>query len=103
MDPKVKLKLDLAGPYNPSLLADYVHDKERHRHEEDTFIRLALPNANVGGAHGGRGEFLQTTANELYDPLRADQRLEIRRWWHARIQAEAENIPELRERLVKVA
>jgi hypothetical protein len=85
-------------------LSDYVKELELHRNEEDIFIRLAFQNVSLGGAHGRGDAFLTSVYSELYDqPLDANQKLEVRQWWHDKVQREAEAHDDLQARLAKFA
>jgi hypothetical protein len=40
--------------------------------------------------------------SELYEPLDAERRLEIRQWWHGKIRGEANQFDDLRMRLSRL-
>jgi hypothetical protein len=90
-------------PLSRDFLAEYVRELELQRGEEGIFIRLALGNASAGAAYSGTGPFVTSVVSELYEPLDADRKLEIRRWWHEKARRETSQIAGLRERLFKIA
>jgi hypothetical protein len=90
------------APRSHEFLSDYVRELELQRNEEDIFIRLAFQNVSAGGAHGRGDTFVTSTYSELYDqPLDASQKQEVRRWWHDKVQREAERHDDLQARLAK--
>ncbi len=92
------------APRSREFLSDYVRELELHRNEEDIFIRLAFQNVSVGGAQGRGDTFVTSAYSELYDqPLDANQKREVRQWWHDKVQREAEMYDDLRARLGRVA
>jgi len=89
--------------WNHDSLADYVRELERHAKEDDVFLRLAFENASSGGgAYSGRGLLITSVVSELYEPLDADHKLEIRRWWHEKVRRETNQFDDLRARLYKL-
>ena len=90
------------APRDYAFLAEYVRELELHRKEEDVFLRLAFRNASVGGAHHRTGTFVVIVVSELYEPLDADHRLEVKRWWHEKVRREANQFDDLRTRLSRV-
>ena len=87
------------APRNYGFLAEYVGELEHYRLEEDIFLRLAFENVSSGGAHDGTGPFVASIVSELYEPIDAERKLEIRRWWHERTRREANQYDDLRMRL----
>lgn len=85
-----------------AFLADYVRELEKFRNEEDVFIRLGVGNASVGGQTRGTGPYAVSVFSELYEPLDADQKIAIRKWWHERMRTEAGQFTDLRTRLSKI-
>ena len=100
-DPFEKLKKILEdAPRNYDFLAGYVKELEHNRLEEDVFVRLAFENANDSGA--GTGPFIVSVYSELYEPLNAERKLEIRQWWHEKVWREANQFDDLRTQLSKL-
>jgi hypothetical protein len=90
MEDTEKLKSILQDtPRGPDFLAEYLRELKLHRHEEDTFRRLAFRNADPGGAFRGSDRFVVSVFSEMYEPLSPAQKLEIRRWWHEMVHGEA--------------
>jgi len=90
------------APRSREFLSDYVRELELNRNEEDIFIRLAFQNVSVGGAHGRADTFVTSAYSELYDqPLDANQKRDVRQWWHNKVQREAERNDDLQGRLAK--
>jgi hypothetical protein len=103
-DPLEPLKAVLSGaPRDHKFLADYVRELELHRNEVDTFRRLAFENVNPGGAYGGTGTMMVSVFSQMYEPLTAPQKTEIRQWWHELVRREAEASAGLKSRLDKLA
>jgi len=75
-----------------------VRELELRRQEEDVFLRLAFQNAG-GGAYRGTGPFVVIVVSELYEPIDAERKLEIRQWWHEKVRREANQFDDLRMRL----
>lgn len=99
-DPFARLKaaLDAAlRDYNFDFLASYVSERELHRDEEDTFIRLGLANLRFGGVSGSA--HIDSYRSQVYDLLDPEQRIEMRRWWHEMVRREAEAFADLNSRL----
>lgn len=90
------------APRDRDFLEDYVEELERHRTEEDIFVRLAFRNARPGGAYSGTDFQIVSVISELYEPLNPDQKVEIRRWWHETVRREAKYFAGLRVRLAKL-
>lgn len=99
-----RLKQALAdAPRSREFLSEYVRELEMHRREEDIFIRLAFRDASAGGAFGRGDTHITSVYSELYDrSLDANQKREIRLWWHDRVRREAEGFADLRARLAKL-
>ena len=78
---------------------------EWHHHEEDIFIHQAIQNANASGAHLLRGTqcFVTDVYSEMYEPLHAADKLEIRRWWHEMVRGKANQFTDLRARLAQAS
>jgi hypothetical protein len=91
------------APRGYGFLAGYVGELEHDRDEEDIFLRLAFENASAGGAFHGTGPFVVSVRSELYEPLDAKRKLEIRRWWHEMVRREANQLDDLRARLSDLA
>lgn len=92
------------APISLDLLTNYVRELELHRSEEDIFIRLAFRDLSVGGATGRGDTYLTSAYSELYDqPLDPNQKREARRWWHDRMQREANRHDDLKARLAKLS
>jgi len=100
-----RLKKELEdAPRSHEFLSEYVRELELHRNEEDIFIRLAFQNVSAGGAYGRGGTFVTSAYSEIYDqPLDVNQKRELRRWWHDKVQREAERHEDLHARLAKVS
>ena len=90
------------APRDYAFLAEYVRQRELHRQEEDIFHRLAFESACAGEAYGKGGPFIVSVVSELYEPLDADHKLEIRRWWHEKMLHEANQFDDLGARLSKL-
>ncbi len=90
------------APRDHGFLAEYVRELELLRHEEDVFRRLALENASSGGAYRGTGPFVVSVVSELYEPLDAERKLEIRHWWHEKVRGEANQLDDLGPRLSRL-
>jgi len=90
------------APRNCDSLSEYVGELERHRHEEDIFRRLAFQNTSGSGPYAAGGTFIVSVFSELYEPLDAERRLEIRRWWHEKMRREADQFADLRARLSRL-
>jgi hypothetical protein len=102
-DPFEQLKKILEDAHRGhDFLAEYVGELERRRNEEDVFIRRAFENVSVGGAIGRGDTFIVSLMSELYDPLDAEHKLEMRRWWHENVRAEASQFDDLKTRLTKI-
>ncbi len=103
-DPFEQLKTALAhAPRGYAFLAGYVGELEHNRSEEDVFIRLAFENASAGGSFPSQGgSFIVSVFSELYEPLDAERKLEIRRWWHEKVRGEANQFPDLKGRLSRL-
>ena len=86
------------APWNYDFLAEYVRELELRRQEQDVFLRLAFQNAS-GGAYRGTGPFVVSVVSELYEPIDAERKLEIRQWWHEKVRREANQFDDLRMRL----
>ena len=98
-DPIERLRSALADtPRNLDFLAEYVSELERQRNEEDIFRPLAFRDAYFGGAE--TGPLVLSVFSELYEPLSAGDKIEIRRWWHEKAHREAHHYDDLRMRLV---
>jgi hypothetical protein len=111
MSTEAKMQYDLFSQLKTSLedaprdqifLASYVKELEKVRNEEDIFIRLGLGNASVGGVSRGTGPYIVSVVSELYEPLEAAQKIEIRKWWHDKLRREAEQSQDLRTRLARL-
>jgi hypothetical protein len=105
-DPLEQLKTTLEdAPRSYGFLSDYVRALEWHHHEEDIFLHHAIQNANASGAHllSGTQYFVSDVYSELYEPLDAADKLEIRRWWHEMVRGKANQFTDLRARLSKLA
>jgi hypothetical protein len=101
LDPVERLKSTLNdAPRNREFLTRYVTEAERHRHEEDVFLRLAFDNATPGGV--GSGPWIVSVVSELYEPLNPEQKAEVRRWWHEKMGREANQYESLRTRLSRI-
>jgi hypothetical protein len=99
-EPFERLKKILAdAPRGYGFLSEYVGELEHNRREDDIFLRLAFENASSGGAHDGTDPFVVSIVSELYEPLDGERKLEIRRWWHEKVRAEANQFDDLRTRL----
>src|ERR1700676_4179648 len=98
-----KLKTTLEdAPRNYDFLAEYVRELEICRQEEDIFLRLAFRNSNSGGANRSKGPFFVSIFSEMYEPLDAERKLEIRQWWHEKVWREANQFDDLRTQLSKL-
>ncbi len=86
------------APRNYDFLAEYVRELELRRQEQDVFLRLAFQNAS-GGAYRRTGPFVVSVVSELYKPIDAGRKLEIRQWWHEKVRREANQFDDLRMRL----
>jgi hypothetical protein len=96
-----RLKIEISdAPRNRALLDDYVTELERHRREEDVFRRLAFENVTPGGVISG--PFVVSVYSELYEPLGAEERKEVRKWWHQLMKREASAFQDLRARLLNL-
>jgi hypothetical protein len=87
------------APRGYGFLAEYVGGLEHNQNEEDVFLRLAFQNASAGGAYRGSDRLIVSVVSELYEPLDAARKLEIRQWWHEKVRSEANQFDELRTRL----
>jgi hypothetical protein len=102
-DPFEKLKTTLADvPRGYDFLAGYVRELELFRKEEDVFRRLAFRNVSSGGSHRGSSLFVVSVFSELYEPLDAERKLEIRKWWDEKVRGEANQFDDLRTRLSRL-
>ena len=100
-DPFEKLKKILEdAPRGYNFLDGYVRKLEHNRHEEEIFIDLAFKDANDSGA--GTGPYIVSPISQLYEPLDAERKLEVRRWWHEMVRGEAKQFPYLKTRLSKL-
>jgi hypothetical protein len=105
-DPLEQLKMTLEdAPRSYGFLSEYVRALEWNQNEEDIFIRHAIEAANADGTHPPRGAHSSLTGvlSELYEPLDADHKLEIRRWWHEMVRGKANRFTDLKARLSKLA
>jgi hypothetical protein len=104
-DPFEQLKATLEdSPRSYGFLSEYVKALEWQHHEEDIFTRLAFENASAGGAsHGRSSSVVVSILTELYEPLDADQKLEIRNWWHEMVRGKANQFNDLKSRLTRLA
>jgi hypothetical protein len=97
-DPSERLKRVLNRvSWDHDSLARYVRELEHHRTEEDIFRRLAFRDAGDNA-----DSFVTNLVSELYDPLNAESKSEVQRWWHAKVQWEAARFDDLKERLLKL-
>jgi len=103
-DPFEQLKMTLEdAPRGYGFLAEYVKELEQHQHEEDIFIHLAFEKASAGGAFSSRGSSsIVSVFSELYDPLDAEHKLEIRGWWHEMVRGKANRFNDLKTRLSRL-
>ena len=98
-----KLKTTLEdAPRNYDFLAEYVRELEICRQEEDIFLRLAFRNSSSGGSNRGTAPFIVSIVSEMYEPLDAERKLEIREWWHEKVWREANQFDDLRTQLSKL-
>ena len=98
-----KLKTSLEdAPRNYDFLAEYVRELEICREDEDIFLRLAFQNSSSGGSYRGTGPFIVSVVSEMYEPLDAERKLEIRQWWHEKVRDEASEFDDLRTQLSKL-
>ena len=98
-----KLKKTLEdAPRNYDFLSEYVRELEICRKEEDIFLRLAFRNSSGGGSYRGTGPFIVSVVSEVYEPLDAERKLEIRRWWHEKVRGEANQVDDLKMRLTRI-
>ncbi len=88
------------GPRDREFLTAYVTEVELHGQEEDVFLRLAFENATAGGA--GTGPWAVSIVSELFEPLRAEQKVDVVRWWHSIMRQEANGYESLRTRLSRI-
>lgn len=72
------------------------------REDEDIFLRLAFQNSSSGGSYRGTGPFIVSVVSEMYEPLDAERKLEIRQWWHEKVRGEASEFDDLRTQLSKL-
>jgi hypothetical protein len=104
-DPLELLKINLEdAPRSYGFLSEYVKSLEWHQHEEDIFIHHAFENATSGGAYSHREgrPVITSVFSELYEPLDAEHKLEIRHWWHEMVRRKANQFTDLRARLSKL-
>jgi hypothetical protein len=102
-DPYEQLKAILGdAPRDYAFLAEYVGELEHHRHEQDTFTRLAFRDVMPGGAYGGTGLMMVSVFSEMYEPLNSEQKTNIRQWWHEKIRHAAEAFADLKDRLKSI-
>src|ERR1700681_2182884 len=98
-----KLKTTLEDvPRNYDFLAEYVRELETWREDEDIFLRFAFRNSSSGGLNRGTGPFIVSVVSEMYEPLDAERKLEIRQWWHEKVWREANQFDDLRTQLSKL-
>src|ERR1700681_3622820 len=98
-----RLKTSLEdAPRNYDFLAEYVRELEICREDEDIFLRLAFQNSSSGGSYRGTGPFIVSVVSEMYEPLDAERKLEIRQWWHEKVRDEASEFDDLRTQLSKL-
>ena len=98
-----RLKTSLEdAPRNYDFLAEYVRELEICREDEDIFLRLAFQNSSSGGSYRGTGPFIVSVVSEMYEPLDAERKLEIRQWWHEKVWREANQFDDLRTQLSKL-
>jgi hypothetical protein len=92
------------APRSYGFLSEYVRALEWRHHEEDIFIHQAIENANAGAAYQHRGgpPMITNVFSELYEPLDAEHKLEIRRWWHEMVRGKANRFTDLRARLSRL-
>jgi hypothetical protein len=105
-DPLEQLKTSLEdAPRSYGFLSDYVRALEWHQHEEDIFIHHAFENAKAGGAYPPRGgtTLITSVFSELYEPLDAEHKLQIKRWWHEMVRGKANHFTDLKARLSKLS
>src|SRR6202163_5145228 len=93
-----KLKTTLEdAPRNHDFLAEYVRELEICRQEEDIFLRLAFRHSSSGGSNRGTAPFIVSIVSEMYEPLDAERKLEIRQWGHEKVWGEANQFDDLRK------
>jgi hypothetical protein len=98
-----KLKTSLEdAPRNYDFLAEYVRELEICREDEDIFLRLAFQNSSSGGSYRGTGPFIVSVVSEMYEPLDAERKLEIRQWWHEKVRGEANQVDDLKMQLTRI-
>ena len=92
------------APRSYGFLSDYVRALEWYHHEEDIFNQHAFGNVSSGGSHapGGSAPFAANILSELYEPLDAERKVEIRQWWHQMVRAKANRFTDLKARLSKL-
>jgi hypothetical protein len=104
-DPLEHLKTTLEdAPRSYGFLSNYVRAMEWQQHEEDIFIHHAFENPNAGRVYPARGgaPFIAVVLSDLYEPLDAENKLEIRRWWHEMVRGKVNQFSDLRARLSKL-
>ena len=101
-EPLEQLKMVLEdAPRSYGFLSEYVRALEWNQHEEDIFIHHAFEHANAVGAYPflGSPAFITSVYSELYEPLDAERKLEIRQWWHKMVRSKANQFFDLKKRL----
>jgi len=94
-----KLKKTLEdAPRSYDFLAEYVRELEICRH----FLRLAFRNSSGGASYRGTGPFIVSVVSEVYEPLDAERKLEIRQWCHEKVWREADQFDDLRTQLSRI-
>src|SRR5579863_5963294 len=97
-----RLKVELTDvKRNRDFLVRYVSELERNRLEEDVFIRMAFEDVMGGGA--GTGPYVTSIYSEFYEPLAAEQRQGVRKWWHELMREKASHFADLKIRLSKLS
>ncbi len=88
----------ILGDVHPdrNFLAEYVEALEHLRSEDEIFTCFAFRHASAGGSYSGYDIHIQSCDSELYQPLKTDQKMEIRGWWHDIVRREAEEFPDLK-------
>jgi len=101
IDPLERLKRSLGLYLKQTPASVYVDEMERRCAEDDIFNRLAFKD-KIGGS-SGEPDIHYLLAIELYNELDADQKREVRKWWHSAVRTKANGFDDLRRRLQRIA